>query len=78
MARVLPIITKYYQGFPQSPEFQKTKYRSVLPTNFEIPASSDKAETQRKWHRWDKSQMAVLVNSWKENFSECLQPKCLG
>ena len=66
------------QGFPQSPEFQKTISRSVLPTNFEIPASSDKAETQSKWHQWDKSQMAVLVNSWKENFSECLQPKCLG
>ena len=56
------------QGFPQSPEFQETISGSVSPTNFEIPASFDKAETQIKRHRWDKSQTAVLINLWKKNF----------
>ena len=56
------------QRFPQSPKFQETTSWSVSPTNFEISASSDKAETQSKRQRWGKSQTAVLVNSWKENF----------
>ena len=36
------------QGVPQSPEFQETILRSVSPTNSEISASSDKAESQSK------------------------------
>ena len=43
--------------------FEETISSSVLPTNFEIPASSDKAETQSKWHCWSKRQKAVFVNS---------------
>ena len=42
--------------------------RSVSPTNFEVSASSAKAETQSKRHRCGKSQTPKLVNSWKENF----------
>ena len=42
--------------------------RSVSPTNFEVPASPDKGETQSKGHRCGKSQTPKLVNSWKENF----------
>ena len=51
------------QGFPQSPEFEETISSSVSPTNFEIPASSDKAETQSKWYCWSKRQKAVFANS---------------
>ena len=44
------------QGFPQSPEFQEIMSRNVSLTNFEIPASSDKAESQSKQHTWSVSQ----------------------
>ena len=56
------------QGAPHSPKFHETISRSVSPTNSKITASSDKAGTQRKWQRCRRSQTAVLINSWKENF----------